>query len=274
MKFLRVVFLQDAVCLQKIFPDLFIWNNVLFTTPEFKEFKKDLDRCMAESARPDEQRIKDVLPDLSSRMSEEFSAVRSSVSANLAVIERIQKSVDCLTLKFDDIFSGRANVSFNLNVSGRPATPATVLRDEPDEIVGDEECSEPEIARALSLPDTIEALDTVRSTCDQQSIILPPVYKMSRTISTVFDLWREWSSGIGGSPSVKSLEEAWGPKWRLSPTESRFFNRRKIIIDWINRQITDGKTANEAVRILDDRIKASKKSLDWLQKQIKLERAQ
>ena len=96
---------------------------------------------------------------------------------------------------------------------------------------------------------------------------------MSRSVLTVFDMWREWTTGIGGAPSVKCLEDAWGAKWRISPTESRFFNRRKIIIDHVYHLTkSEGKTASEAVRFLDNRINASKKSLDWLQKQIKIEK--
>jgi hypothetical protein len=99
----------------------------------------------------------------------------------------------------------------------------------------------------------------------------PPKYKLSRTIATVHDLWREWSIGIGGRPAVKVLEDTWGAKWRKDTTERRFFNRRRIVIDEVNRIASDdGVTIEEAIRRLDDKMKASSKSLDWLQKQIVL----
>ena len=98
----------------------------------------------------------------------------------------------------------------------------------------------------------------------------PPVnYRMSRTIATVHDLWREWSLGIGSGPSVKALEDIWGTKWRNSDAERRFFNRRRIIIDEVNRMVKEESiTVEEAIRILDAKMKASNKSLDWLQKHI------
>lgn len=97
---------------------------------------------------------------------------------------------------------------------------------------------------------------------------------MNREISTVHDLWREWSIGLGTGPSVKSLEEAWGPRWRQTPTETRFFNRRRIIIDEVNRLVKEsGVTVEEAVRSLDGKIQESTKSLNWLQKQISLRSA-
>ena len=92
---------------------------------------------------------------------------------------------------------------------------------------------------------------------------------MSRSIATVHDLWREWSIRIGGGTTVKVLENTWGAKWRHDKTEGRLFNRRRIVIDEVNRIASDdGVTIEEAIRRLDDKMKASHKSLDWLQKQI------
>ena len=42
----------------------------------------------------------------------------------------------------------------------------------------------------------------------------PPVYKMVRTYATVTDLWQEWSGGWAGRPSVQSLDNTWGHRWR------------------------------------------------------------
>ena len=93
LKYLRIVFIQDAVCLKEKFPDLFVWNDAFFSTPEFVEFEMQLKRCISEAYRPEDQRIRDVLLDLSARITEEFCSLRSSVSANFAVVESTQKRV-------------------------------------------------------------------------------------------------------------------------------------------------------------------------------------
>ncbi|EDN08635.1 predicted protein [Histoplasma mississippiense (nom. inval.)] len=58
-------------------------------------------------------------------------------------------------------------------------------------------------------------------------------YSLSRTIQSVPDLWREWTTGLGGGPSVQSLEDQ-GGSWRKSSSkEQMMFCRRKIIINEI-----------------------------------------
>ena len=42
----------------------------------------------------------------------------------------------------------------------------------------------------------------------------PPAYRMCRTIKTVEGLWREWTVGLRGQPSVASLDSRWGSRWQ------------------------------------------------------------
>ena len=280
MKFLRVVLLQDAVCLKRQFPDLFIWTNALFTTSEFLEFEKRMERCIAESSRPDDQRIREILPDLSSRIGEEFSAIRSSVSANLAAIERTLGNVEHLSEKFDDVFSGRANLSLNVTLNGRkgpggaPTFSGAIKATEDLTVKDNLQVGQPENAVAISSAISAAESAAMHIAGNQQLESIPPVYKVSQSVLTVFDLWREWTTGIGGAPSVKCLEDAWGDQnGEYRQQKVGFFNRRKIIIDHVYHLTkSEGKTVSEAVRFLDNRITASKKSLDWLQKQIKIEK--
>ena len=60
---------------------------------------------------------------------------------------------------------------------------------------------------------------------------------MIRKISTVFDLWREWSTGIGNEPSVNKLDETYGSAWRAGwPSKERqYYSQRLVIIDHIHR---------------------------------------
>ena len=41
-----------------------------------------------------------------------------------------------------------------------------------------------------------------------------PEYKMSQSLNTVNDLWREWNHGLNGGPSVRSLEDQFKGAWR------------------------------------------------------------
>ena len=111
-----------------------------------------------------------------------------------------------------DVFTGRAPVRLDVSFPSASNEPVQNENRAPDMIAP--------MADVNYMPS--EALDG------------PPVYSMSRACHlTVADLWREWTVGLGGGPAVSDLERAWKRKWRKSNTETKFFSRRKVIIDHI-----------------------------------------
>jgi len=56
---------------------------------------------------------------------------------------------------------------------------------------------------------------------------------MDRTVKTLNDAWREWHIGFTGKPSVKYMEDKYGTLWRNSAAETKYYNRRHIIIKFI-----------------------------------------
>ena len=70
---------------------------------------------------------------------------------------------------------------------------------------------------------------------------------LSRTISTVPQLWREWTVGLGNSLSVQGLEDLYGPRWRPAHSEKVMYSRRKVIIDEIRRRQAEGINTGAAV---------------------------
>jgi hypothetical protein len=86
-------------------------------------------------------------------------------------------------------------------------------------------------------------------------------YTMDRTISTVRELWKEWDEGfcrgVTRFPAVKSLVENHGFKWMQGDNKSvsnqrRFFNRRRPILDEIQKLIDEGMSKELAVKTVDD----------------------
>ena len=69
----------------------------------------------------------------------------------------------------------------------------------------------------------------------------PPCYEMVRTHATVTDLWHEWSVGCAGQPSIQSLDDSWGHRWRRG-NEVSFYSRRRLIIKEIQRLAQQGGT--------------------------------
>lgn len=89
---------------------------------------------------------------------------------------------------------------------------------------------------------------------------------MSRSLSTVAGLWQEWKTGLNSSPSVESLEARYGPKWRTSQAERKFYSRRKVIIEEITKRIATGMEDWRAVEEVEG-VRGGK-SLDGLSKMI------
>lgn len=63
-----------------------------------------------------------------------------------------------------------------------------------------------------------------------------PTYRLNREIHTIPELWRLWTEGIGGAPSVKELDRQYGSGWRQTTSERQYYSMRKTLIDEIKRR--------------------------------------
>ncbi|KAI8085664.1 transcriptional activator of glycolytic enzymes-domain-containing protein [Thamnidium elegans] len=93
---------------------------------------------------------------------------------------------------------------------------------------------------------------------------------MKRNLVTINDLWQEYDVGLSGNPSIKSLEEEFGTKWRKSRTESKFFSTRLIVYKEVQKISRDDCiSTEEAAKKLERRRVDLKVSIDKLIKLIK-----
>ncbi|KAE8260648.1 hypothetical protein A4X13_0g227 [Tilletia indica] len=104
----------------------------------------------------------------------------------------------------------------------------------------------------------------------RSSTLVPsqPVYQLSRSITTITDVWREWDEGLGvGHLSVKELDRMYGTRWRTSATERKFYSNRKRLWVAVEALATAKKLAPKAAAVeLERRRKLLNKSVDWIQK--------
>lgn len=64
----------------------------------------------------------------------------------------------------------------------------------------------------------------------------PQRYRMSRAVKTVRDLWREWTIGLQGGPSIVALDNRWGSRWRAGrQAEVQWYSLRLEVIREIRR---------------------------------------
>ncbi|KAA8896577.1 hypothetical protein TRICI_006857 [Trichomonascus ciferrii] len=75
-------------------------------------------------------------------------------------------------------------------------------------------------------------------------------FKMQRNNDNIFDLWDEWKNR---QPCVEYMEQKYGSKWRKNTADTRFYTRRKVIIDAIEDVMRiENKTAEEVLRKADE----------------------
>ncbi|KAG1026790.1 hypothetical protein G6F43_014095 [Rhizopus delemar] len=177
------------------------------------------------------------MPELVSTLQAGFGAITSSLlsmkAANAAEFKKINRS-------FGDFFA-LGNAHFNSSANSRASFPTVLTEPSPAEQAQQAE------------PEEIQAF-----------------YKMNREIISVTDVWREYSEGLGGNPSVQYLEEKYGTAWRKERKDSRFFSRRNEIYNGIKRKAEEDRISfEEAAKKLEERRVQLNISLDKLRSYLK-----
>ena len=238
---MRTVVLQDSVLMISEHPQHPIWKHEIFSSDLYRIFAQNLKQSFQTSSDPAETVLQKAMPALSEKLGAIHSDLKSTFSTQIAPIS---KDVAKLQDQISDFFSGKVPIAINADFGALRSQPAD---SENNQVSG----------ATLAAPVAEN----------------PMIYKLSRGIQTVTDLWREWTSGVAGGPAVKDLELRWGAKW-CQGNERRFFSRRKQIVDEVLRKaksMQGGETSENcfaAAQLIEERRKQQKKSLDWLSKHI------
>ncbi|KAG2224220.1 hypothetical protein INT45_001338 [Circinella minor] len=173
---LSIVFLQDSVPFQKLYSRLSIWNAPLFQDLQYIMFKNKLTRSMNEGSTPQDLTLQMAMP----LMHDYVHAMHTYVSARLASLtHNMEQQAQCTSQFLDDLLSGRVPFFFASRSIIHPKQSATINTIH-------------FITFHYSHGATI--ITTTSNTADDL-----PYYKMSRGITNLYDLWREWHTG---SPAV------------------------------------------------------------------------
>ncbi len=164
--------------------------------------------------RPQELVLRDVMPHLIDLQKAQHQTVMSALAVQSQQLSKISQDSSSIGNAFKDIFTGRTPVRLNsdhpgfcvsTNVTNEGASPSTCQfqfmdSGQPSERTDNFNTGE-------SVITSMEILDSQHpqvSTISNDSLIMP-YYKMSRFITTVQDVWREWSVGLGPNPAVSAL---------------------------------------------------------------------
>lgn len=238
----------------------------MFSSELFKKFEQELLTVaeQEEDTFPVAHMVQLAMPQLASDMQSGFlhiSSMMKDMQEQIRTLQTYNNGVGAqVEQKFADFLSFGSQLFRNGLTTSRQEDAA------PDHVDIDD------VAR-ISEPFTT-VINQQISANNSNASVAPPSYALSRTIVTVTDLWREYSTGLTGCPSVRDLEQQFGASWRKG-NESRFFSRRNEIYKYIkDKAVKERITEEEAAKKLEEKRRHIGVSIDKLRKLLKEELSQ
>jgi hypothetical protein len=260
LRVMRKILLQDCAVLRRNYPAHPLFLHPIFQRQDFRTLELAvLESCDMQA--PVSMQLQLAMPALSNMVDVGFrSTVQHVQIGNAELMQKLETTERHARMTRDavnDFFSGRVPIVISPHRHQQPpdqegrinTTPASPSPAGPSTVTNEDDGQQ---ATVRIEPPT-------------------PTYKMSRTITSVVDLYREYTEGLGGNMPVRELEKNYGIKWRRSEADRKFFNRRKVIYDEIARMAEAmAITPDEAaVRLENRRLGLKPKSFDALEKDIK-----
>jgi hypothetical protein len=273
---LRDVFLQDSVFLKREYPGHPLFRDALFATAEYADFAAAVLAAADTLGHEDPHlvAIKKAIPAVNERLRSITSVIQTGHAAQATALAQVTGAVNQLAGKLEDFLTGSFSLTFTPGRSrmlpqgfGGPAGQPRQQTPPSPSPLDQRRQAAIDLGGAAPLPPLLPALERQEPPA--------PSYRLSRQVRTVPDLWREWTVGLGGLPSVAALDAAYGSRWR-SPSERQYYSMRKVIIDEVialaGSRLEDQEAIAVAVEALERRRVQGQASLDKFIKAIKAER--
>ncbi|KAM4061072.1 centromere DNA-binding protein complex CBF3 subunit, domain 2 domain-containing protein [Hirsutella rhossiliensis] len=272
LEWLREVLLQDAVFLRESYPDHPIFQDPVFSCPEFEAFaSKVQDTCTRDHEDSHTTVIQKAMPVVAEKLRTVLTQqVAAEQLAERRHLDLLGASYELCT-KLDEFAQATYTVTFSpgqgaagqhAEIAGahqqrRRAPRETVLRSE----IGPSQAGGPTYAplsleQQQGMVQAGQASPQGRAHGEPPGPREPPSFKLP-------ELLRLWRQGWGEMPSVDSLERDW---------EKNYLSTRKIIVDEVRRRAqSDGLTEDIVARQMDEE-RGGPSSLDKLFKAIRKDR--
>lgn len=262
---LRTIILQDSVILRKEFPHHPIWNDPIFVRKDYKLFVDEVEHSLQVVEEPEEIKVRQIVPEISNQI----NLLRQDVVRSLKEEKhRTACKLESVDRRLEDFFAGKFAITIHAPNAPAPRVEARTIKAMANPPFRSVAQREPAGMPGPSM--SYDAMDV-----NEASYALPPLqpdsppsYQMSRTITTVMDVWREWEKGLGGNYPVINLERMYGARWRMDQSERMLFSRRKVILQELERRRTANPNMDpEAIAEELDAVRRDlKKSLHGLTK--------
>lgn len=195
---MRTIILQDVVALRSLFPGLISTNPLfahpLFSDPEFLAFEQELRAAMRTERAPEDLRIEEVMPDVSTKL----AAIENKLTMLNAASEcRQDRSQDQLLASIEHLFTTHVTDMFNMQYQLVPVSQGS----------GSVTFSPAAAAVSSSLapppPPQASSSSAIPSPTEKVPI---NTQVLNRSLQTVSNVWEEWTLGWCGKPAIKLYE--------------------------------------------------------------------
>ena len=221
----RVIVLQDAVFLQKQFPQLNLWNQSPFNDPMFEEFSKNL---LYEASFGQDLKfvqIAKAMPKMAEILRGQQQDTMATLSAYHQSSERHRNQIQTQLKECTDALSPVSQIIGRLYQGGIHMRTQVTL---------DDVTMPSTTSTLLSNPSNpVGALTASESTQVSEDPIVQ--YRLDANVRTIPRLWEEYDQGIVSTPnatrgpSIRTLNDRFGVKWRrVDPYRKQYARRRHI----------------------------------------------
>lgn len=287
---LREVILGDSALLMRQFPECAVWSHPVFQHEDYAPYAGRVMALMEEDERPSQLGILTqalpVLTDYLKAAEARHEAQITELSA--ALTAEIRTAKEQLAGAYQSsLQTFLAESIFQLKPASTPApgpVPAPTLASTPPiplprrlgELVADGSlCSSAPspVSRSVS-PGVAGSAAEYSLEAEAEVEVEPPRYRMSRAVKTVRDLWREWTVGLRGGPSITALDNRWGSRWRAGrQAEVQWYSLRLEVIREIRRVARARRISEEsAMHFVGAEQRQSNCSLDLYCKRLRANR--
>ncbi|CEP12693.1 hypothetical protein [Parasitella parasitica] len=238
LKCFRITLLQDAAVMIELFPGHPIWKHEIFKSGLFVDFQRKVKAHVLANVEPESAVIAKFAPEVEHQLICIKRVIEDSMTTVAERQAAAENSIQELHSLAASVISGNqplqlsvmlnngadamaVSINANLNASSSTSNiPASIPSS-----------SSTNFFSSTSANHTSST--TIRST-DVNGI---PIYKMSRNIKTVEQLYAEWTLGLDGDWPVQQLEKEWGTKWRQG--DKKWINLRRHVVGAVNDLVTD-----------------------------------
>ena len=250
--YLREVVLQDSVLLRDAFPDHPVWEHPVFRHPAYQPFADELREAIRQKESPSQLEILcRALPALSDYLRSAEAEAEQRVGEIQAAIDRIADAQAEQAEQLRLLTSG--SLSFRLELAPAPALAGPLALEEGSSSryasarVSAAASPSPRARTPSSPPLPGTPSPVLAGSGSLAAGSQPPKHRMCREVRTVEGLWREWTVGLRGRPSIRDLDGRWGNRWRAGrQSELQWYSLRLEVIKEIQRVARVQRIAEEA----------------------------